>query len=72
MRVLVVATVLLVSSAIVPSAAQEQEKSPGSDQSRMTPVQPEHSPKQPEQSRQPDRSAEDVRVGRDWRTQHRN
>jgi len=58
------------SSALVPSLAQEQQKSPVANQPSMTPVQPERSPQQSEQSREQDRrSAEDVQVGRDWRAQ---
>src|SRR3954463_5458077 len=70
MRVLTIATVLLMSSAVAPSPAQEQQKSPAANQPSMTPVQPERSPQQSEQSREQDRrSAEDVQVGRDWRAQ---
>jgi hypothetical protein len=70
MRVLVIATVLLMSSALTPSLAQEQQKSPVPNQPPMTAVQPERSPQQSEQSREQDRrSAEDVQVGRDWRAQ---
>jgi hypothetical protein len=73
MRVLVIATVLLMSSALTPSFAQEQQKSPAPNQPPMTAVQPERSPQQSEQSREQDRrSAEDVQVGRDWRTQQRD
>src|SRR3954468_5649344 len=70
MRVLVIGAVLLMSSALVPSFAQEQQKSPVADQPPMTAVQPERSPQQSEQSREQDRkSAEEVQVGRDWRAQ---
>jgi hypothetical protein len=71
MRVLTVAIVLLMSSALVPSFAEEEEgKSPVPNQPQMTPVQPERSPQQSEQSREQDRkSAEDVQVGRDWKAQ---
>ena len=70
MRVLIIGTVLLMSSALVPSLAQEQQKSPVPSQPPMTAVQPERSPQQSEQSREQDRkSAEDVHVGRDWRAE---
>jgi hypothetical protein len=70
MRVLITGTVLLMTSALVPSFAQEQQKSPVANQPPMTAVQPERSPQQSEQSREQDRrSAEDVQVGRDWRAQ---
>jgi hypothetical protein len=70
MRVLTVAMILLMSSALVPSSAEEGGKSPVPNQPQMTPVQPEHSPQQSEQSREQDRkSAEDVQVGRDWKAQ---
>jgi hypothetical protein len=73
MRVLTIATVLLLSSALIPSFAQEPEKSPAPNQAQTTPVQPERSPQQSEQSRQQDRkAAEDVQVGRDWRAQQRD
>jgi hypothetical protein len=70
MRVLTVAMVLLMSSVLVPSFAEEKGKSPVPNQPQMTPVQPERSPQQSEQSREQDRkSAEDVQVGRDWKAQ---
>ena len=70
MRVLTVAMVLLMSSALVPSLAEEEGKFPVPNQPQMTPVQPERSPQQSEQSREQDRkSAEDVQVGRDWKAQ---
>jgi hypothetical protein len=72
MRVLTIATVLLMSSALVPSFAQDRETSPIPNQPQMAPVQPERSPQQSEQSREQDRkSAGDVQVGRDWRAQQR-
>jgi hypothetical protein len=70
MRAPMIAMVLLMSSALVPAVAQDREHSPAPDQSETTPVQPERSPQQSDQSRPQDRkSAEDVRVGRDWRAQ---
>lgn len=72
MRVLIIATVLLMTSALVPSFAEEAENAPAPSQPQ-TPVQPERSPRQSEQSRDQDRkSAEDVQVGRDWRAQRRD
>ena len=72
MRILVIATLLLMSSALV-SQAQEEEKSPVPNQSQLTPVQPERTPQQSEQARQEDRrSAGDVRVDRDWKAQQRD
>jgi hypothetical protein len=73
MRVLIIGTVLLMSSASVPSLAQDQQKSPGANQAPITAVQPERGPQQSEQSREQDRrAAEDVQVGRDWRAQQQN
>src|SRR4051794_26572285 len=73
MRVLLIGAVLLMSSALVPSFAQEQQKSPVADQLPTTAVQPERSPQQSEQSREQDRkSAEDVQLGRDWKVQRRD
>src|SRR4051812_32866007 len=70
MRVLTIATVLLMSSTLVPSFAQEQEKSPLPSRPQTTPVQPERTPQQSEVSREQDRkSAEDVQIGRDWRAE---
>src|SRR4051794_11220814 len=70
MRVLIIGAVLLMSSASVPSLAQDQQKSPGANQPSMTAVQPERNPQESEQSREQDRrAAEDVQVGRDWRAQ---
>src|SRR3954451_5662176 len=70
MRVVVIGSLLAMSSAFVPSLAQEQQKSPAPNQPPMTAVQPERSPQQSEQSREQDRrSAEEVQVGRDWRAQ---
>jgi hypothetical protein len=69
MRVLTVAIVLLMSSALVPSFAEEG-KSPVPNQPQVTPVQPERSPQQSEQSQEQDqKSAKDVRVGPDWKAQ---
>jgi hypothetical protein len=73
MRVIAVATMLLLSSSLVPSFAQDEAKSPGTSQPQTVPVQPERTPQQSEQSREQDRQrAEDTRVGRDWRAQHRD
>jgi hypothetical protein len=70
MRVLTMTAALLISSALVPALAQQEEKSPAPDQTQTTPVQPERTPQQSDQSRQQDRkSAEDIRMGRDWRVQ---
>lgn len=72
MRILGI-TALLLSTAMVPSFAQQEEKSPVPNQSQITPVQPERTPQQSDQSRQQDRkSAEDTRVDRDWRAQQRD
>jgi hypothetical protein len=70
MRVLTIIMALLMSSALVPSSAEEEGKSRVPNQPQLTPVQPERSPQQSEQSREQDRkSAEDVEVGRDWKAQ---
>src|SRR5947209_8066037 len=73
MRVLIIGTLLLMSSALVPALAQDQQKSPAANQAPITAVQPERGPQQSEQSREQDRrAAEDVQVGRDWRAQQRD
>lgn len=74
MRVLAAATILLLSSSLVPAFAEEAgTAAAGSNQSQTVPVQPERTPQQSEQSRQQDRQrAEDVQVGRDWRAQQRD
>ena len=65
-------------SLVVDSSGQFQERqeigsSPTANQPQMTPVQPERSPRQSEQFRDQDRkSAEDVQIGRDWRTEQRD
>jgi len=55
---------------------QEQQESggpPATSSPQLTPVQPERSPRQAEQLRDRERrSAEDVQVGRDWRTKERD
>jgi hypothetical protein len=78
MRVVAIATVLLLSSSLGPSFAQGQsdqttqaQSTPG--QPQTAPVQPERTPQQSEQSRgQDQKRGEDVQVGRDWRTQSRD
>ena len=73
MRGFALATILLLSSSLVPVFAEEAGKAAGSNQPQTVPVQPERTPQQSEQSREPDRGrAEDVQVGRDWRTQQRD
>ena len=73
MRTLVIAAVLLGSSCLYPSFAQNEMKSPSVAQPQTTPVQPESTPQQSEQSRGQERkSAEDVQIGRDWRAQERD
>lgn len=73
MRVLAVATILLLSSSLVPAFAQDEAKPPAAGQPQTVPVQPERTPQQSEQSREQDRQrAEDTRVGRDWRAQQRD
>ena len=75
MRSLAVATILLLSSSLVPSFAQNQGNPPAPSQTtpsqpQTVPVQPERTPQQSEQSREQDRQrAEDTRLGRDWRVQ---
>jgi hypothetical protein len=64
-------------SLVVDSSGQYQERqeignSPA-NQPQLTPVQPERSPRQAEQTRDQDRkSAEDVQLGRDWRAEPRD
>src|SRR5438105_4813714 len=72
MRVFAVAAVLLLSSGLLPTFAQEEGKSPATGQPQTVPVQPERSPQQSQQSREQDRDrGEDRQVGRDWRAQER-
>jgi hypothetical protein len=73
MRALVLTAVLLGSSSLYPCFAQEEGKSQPPNQAQTVPVQPERTPQQSEQSREQDRErAEDVRVGRGWRTEERD
>jgi hypothetical protein len=77
MRVLTVATILLLSSSLMPSAAQQANPSAQGQsetgQPQTVPVQPERTPQQSEQSRaQEEKRGEDLQVGRDWRTQPRD
>ncbi len=73
MRVLTAATILFMSSSLVPSFAQDEGKAPTPSQPQTTPVQPERTPQQSEQSRGQDRQrAEDTRVDRDWRAGQRD
>ena len=63
---------------VVDSSGQYQERqeignSPAANPPQLTPLQPERSPRQAEQSRDQGReSAEDTRLGRDWRTEQRD
>lgn len=65
-------------SLVVDSSGQYREQqevgnSPAANPPQLTPVQPERSPRQAEQSRDQERkSAEDVQVGRDWRVEQRD
>ena len=71
MQIIALATILIISSTLVPSFAEEQSNPPGLPQA--APVRPEQSPQQSDQMRQKDRDrAEDVQVGRDWRAQRRD
>ena len=73
MRVFAAATILFLSSGLVPTFAQEEGKSPATGQPQTVPVQPERSPQQSQQSREQDRDrGEDHQVGRDWRAQERD
>lgn len=73
MRVLGIATALLLSSSLLPCFAQDPNAGPNSTQPQTVPVQPEHSPQQSEQARgQDQKRGEDVQLGRDWRTQQRD
>jgi hypothetical protein len=68
MRVFAVATMLLLSSSLVPSFAQDEGKAPTPSQPQTVPVQPERSPQQSDQSREEDRRrSEDRQIGSDWR-----
>jgi len=65
-------------SLVVDSSGQFQERqeigsSPAANPPALTPVQPERSLRQSEQSREQQRkSAEDVQLGRDWRVEQRD
>jgi hypothetical protein len=73
MRIFAVAAVLLLSSNLGPSFAQDQAEPSSPNQPQLVPVQPERTPQQSEQSRERDRErAEDVQLGRDWRAQQRD
>jgi len=68
MRIIVFATVLLASSSLCPSFAQEQGKAPPA-QPQTAPAQPDESSQQPRDQRTDrDQSrADDREMGRDWR-----
>jgi hypothetical protein len=53
MRVFTVATILLLSSSLVPSFGQDQVKSASPSQPQTVPVQPERSPQQSDQALAP-------------------
>ena len=83
MRVLTVATILLLSSAAGPSLAQQDEPNapaqsqsqtaPDQSQPQTIPVQPERTPQQSEQARKEERErAEDVRIRDGWRAEERD
>lgn len=83
MRALAIATIFLLSSSLVPTLAQDQEKAPvqqgqpetapAPTQTQAVPVQPERTPQQSEQARRQGQDrADDVQVGRDWRAQPRD
>src|SRR5438309_10505430 len=73
MRALVLTAVLLGSSSLYPAFAQDEGRAQPPNQAQTVPVQPERTPQQSEQSREQDQQrAEDVRVGRGWRTQERD
>ena len=81
MRSAALATILLLSTSLAPAFAEEAEKTPTQSQQtapaqgqpQTVPVQPERTPQQSEQSLAPDQKrAQDVQVGRDWRTQPRD
>jgi hypothetical protein len=81
MRVLAAATIFLLSSSVVPTLAQEQEKVPAQSQAeaapaptqpQAVPVQPERTPEQSDEARKKGQEREDLQVGRDWRIQLRD
>jgi hypothetical protein len=70
MRVLAAATILILSSALASSFAQQPGNAQAPNQPQSVPVQPERSPQQSEQAReQEQKRGDDVRLGRDWRPQ---
>jgi hypothetical protein len=72
-RAVLVAAVLLGSSSLYPSIAQDRANSPTSSQPQTVPVQPERTPQQSEQARaQDEKRAEDVRVRSGWRAEERD
>ena len=73
MRVFAVATILLLSSSLVPSFGQDEGKSPTLSQPQTSPVQPDLTPQQSDQAKEQNRQrADDTRVNRDWRAQQRD
>lgn len=81
MRVLAVATLFFLSSSVVPTLAQEQERvptqsqaetAPAPTQPQAVPVQPERTPQQSDEARKKGQEREDLQVGRDWRIQSRD
>lgn len=73
MRVFAVAMILLLSSSVAPSFAQNEEKSPAVSQPPSTPVQPELTPQQSDQAKEQNRQrADDTRIKRDWKAQQRD
>ncbi len=73
MRLFLVATILFLSSSLTPSIAQDAKNTPTPSEPQTAPVQPELTPQQSDQAREQDRkSADGVKVGRDWRAEQRN
>ena len=73
MRTFAIATILLLSSSIVPAGAQQTGNAQNSNRPATVPVQPERSPQQADQAREQEmKQGEDVKIGRDWKVQERD
>ena len=73
MRAVLLAAILLGSSSLYPTFAQDRANPPAASQPQTVPVQPERTPQQSEQARQQDeKRAGDVRVRPGWRTEERD
>jgi len=73
MRIFALATILFLSSSLIPSFAEDAKDTPTPSVPQTAPVQPDRTPQQSDQAREQDRkSGGNVKVGRDWRAQQRD